>query len=520
MKELGLNNGAEAPKKETAAQPKPTQPPAQEESTSFISILDIFGFGTRSVLGQPASYGMVPSMPQCECLRIAVKPPGVPEKPVKNAMNKPIPRYMKGDRCARFNHWWLKCCQSAVLRKAGVYWNVIQLLEEKITVEGVKMTVADLVLGQKTTLAITLDIRRTYPSLRFYTRYGRLMLRRILMAYAFFDPEVGYVQGLNFVVANLLWHCVEEQAFWAFISLMYMYDCRCMYLQGLPGVFRRCDVIEKCMETHVPKLIEHLRKIGVHIPMIASDWLMTLCANSIPIRPLGRLWDFFFAEGWIAIFRFVLFRLKQLEPYLLTMHDVADVMKVIKYGHANQAEAWSFIELIPGFGPTMENKGMKLVKSAYYSNCENLTNDPNKNCNNQDWMEIVVGSFKFNLTADVIDKLEQQTTDELYFECANSHKLFPNEEADCKSDGMVSRASSDNDVRENVLERDSQSTEENSHLPPNIATDKSPYEILRMHGLEDIATKLEQLADAFQKQLADIGVSNAYALHLKALRDE
>ncbi|GFE55040.1 TBC domain containing protein, putative [Babesia ovis] len=519
MTELGLNGNAPEKKKPVRVVPKPTQQTQEEESQSFLSIFNIFGFGTKTVMAHPKTYGMVPSMPQCTCARITLKSPKAPTPANNSGDQKNMPRHIRSERCARFNYWWLKCCQSAVLRKAGVYWSVVELLDEKITVEGVKMAVADLVLGQKTTTAILLDIRRTYPSLKFYTRYGRIMLRRILLAYAFFDPDVGYVQGMNFIVANLLWHSTEEQAFWAFISLMYMYDCRCMFLQGLPGVFRRCDVIEKCMQDHVPKLTEHLRNVGVHIPMIASDWLMTLCANSIPIKPLGRLWDSFFAEGWIVIFRFVLFRLKQFEPYLLTMNDVADIMKVIKYGHANQAESWSFIEFIPGFSQTVENKGIKLVQEAYGSNCENLTNDPNKNSNDQDWMEIVMGSLKFNLSAAVVDKLELQSNEDIYYECTTEHKLFPNDEADCKSEGLVSRSSSDNDLRETMLDKDTQS-EENGRLPPHIANDSSAYEILRANNHGDIADKLEQLADTFRKQLSDIGLANPYTLHLKALRDE
>ncbi|ORM40853.1 TBC1 domain family member 2B [Babesia sp. Xinjiang] len=518
--ELGLSGNAPENKKCAQPRPKATPPPQEEESPSLLSMFNIFGFGAKSVMGHTATYGMMPSMPQCECVRIALKPPKASDQSTNPTVQKNIPKYIRPERCARFNYWWLKCCQSAVLRKAGVYWNVVELLDEKVIVDGVKMPVADLVLGQKTTTAILLDIRRTYPSLKFYTRYGRLMLRRILLAYAFFDPEVGYVQGLNFIVANLLWHCTEEQAFWAFISIMYMYDCRCMFLQGLPGVFRRCDVIEKCMEDHVPKLTEHLRNVGVHIPMIASDWLMTLCANSIPIKPLARLWDSFFAEGWIVIFRFILFRLKQFEPYLLTMHDVADIMKVIKYGHANQAESWSFIELIPGFGQTVENKGIKLVQGAYYSNCENLTNDPNKNSNDHDWMEIVMGSLKFNLSSDFVDKLELQSTEDLYYECANAHNLFPNDETDCKSEGLVSETSSENDVRTTLLEKDHQSSEEQEHLPQNITKDTPAYDLLRKHGCGVIADKLEEFADTFRKQLSDIGLANPYVLHLKALRDE
>lgn len=519
MKELGHQAPATTPK---AAVPQPSVPQAQkeEESTPSPSILEIFGFGNRSILNRSATYGMVPSMPQCSCRRIAIRPSGAPLEPIKNARNQNIPRYIKGERCARFNHWWLKCCQSAVLRKAGVYWNVLQLLEEKIVVDGVQTTVGDLVLSQKTTLAIRLDIRRTYPSLRFYNRYGRVIIRRILMTYAFFDPEVGYVQGLNFVVANLLWHCTEEQAFWAFISMMYIYDCRCMYLPQLPGVFKRAEVLEQCLAEHAPELAKHLSNVGVHIPMIASDWLMTLCANSIPISPLSLLWDAFFSEGWIAIYRFIVYRLKKLEPYLLTMHDVADIMKVIKYGNTSDAESWSLIELIPGFAATTENKGAKLVKGAYSSNGENLTNDPNKHSNKEDWVQMVLGSMKYNILPELIDKLEKQSPDDLFFECEDANKLFPNEETDCKSDGLLSSVSSDETLNQETMEARADASEERTKLPASITENKSAYDVLRQNGLGDIVDKLEALSNAFRQQLADIGVSNAYLLHLKALRDE
>ncbi|KAK1937339.1 TBC domain containing protein [Babesia divergens] len=519
MKELG-HQGDLMASKNAYRQPRAAETQGTQESQSIGLMFDIFGFGTRSILNQAVPYGMVPSMPQCACRRISIKPKGASEEHLKNSRKQNIPRYIKGERCARFNHWWLKCCQSAVLRKSGVYWNVIQLLEEKVVVDGVKTTVGDLVLGQKTTLAIRLDIRRTYPSLGFYNKYGRVMLRRILTTYAFFDPDVGYVQGLNFVVANLLWHCVEEQAFWAFVSLMYLYDCRCMYLPRLPGVFKRCEVLEKCLAEHIPRLSQHLSNVGVHIPMIASDWFMTLCANSIPIKPLGRLWDSFFAEGWIAIYRFIIHRLKQFEPYLLTMHDVADIMKVIKYGNTSDAEAWTLIELIPGFGATIENKGSKLVKGAYSSNCENLTNDPNKNSKDEDWIHMVWESMKYEIAPEVIDKLEQQTPDDIYFECDNVNKLFPTEETDCKSDGLMSHTSSDDNLVEDALDNSCDISEERVRIPETIGENKSAYDMLRQNGLKEIADKLEELSNTFRRQVADIGYSNAYSLHLKALRDE
>ncbi|KAK1443878.1 hypothetical protein BgAZ_207540 [Babesia gibsoni] len=517
MKELSLQGDGAVPK---ATSPQSAGAASSKQEQSSSSILEIFGFGTRNILNKSVAYGMIPSMPQCSCKRVPIKPKGTPIETIKNSKNQNIPRYIKGERCARFNSWWLKCCQSVVLRRAGVYWSVIQLLEEKIVLDGVKTTVGDLVVNEKTTLAIRLDIRRTYPSLRFYNRYGRLIIRRILMAYAFFDPEVGYVQGLNFVVANLLWHCTEEQAFWAFISMMYIYECRCMYLPRLPGVFRRSEVLEKCLEKYIPKLAAHLKSVGVHMPMIASDWLMTLCANSIPIKPLGLLWDAFFDEGWIAIYRFIIYRLMKFEPYLLTMNDVADIMKVIKYGSISHAESWSLVELIPGFATSTENKGVKLVTGAYSSNCENLSNDPNKNCNTEEWIQMVWGSIKYDVSAELIDKLELQNNDDVYFECNDANKLFPSEEADCKSDGLLSRSSSLEKIHIEPVEYHGEQSVERTKIPESVTLGKSGYEILRQNGMSEIADKLEELSRSFRQQLIDMGHSNAYSLHLKALRDE
>ncbi|UKJ90614.2 GTPase activator [Theileria orientalis] len=387
------------------------------ESESDSSWFDIFGFGNFNVLNTNLTYGLTLALPQCDCKRLYSRPItfNVEQAIKDNPRFKSMPKQVKGERCKRFHHWWLKCCQSAVLKKQGIYWNVIQLLGTKVKINDQTVMVSEIVLGKRVTLAIDLDIKRTYPSLRFFNRYGRSMLRRILLAYSFFDTEVGYVQGLNFIVANLLWHSSEEQAFWALISMMYLYDMRCMFLPGLPGVFKRCEILEHCMVRHIPRLHNHLKFVGVHIPMIASDWFMTLCANSVPIRALARLWDSFFSEGWVAIFRFIIFRLKQFEDYLVTMSDIADIMKVIKYGNASLTERWNLIELIPGFGGTSRRKS-QLINAAYSTNVENLTNDPNKVEKDCDWVEIVEESLRFDIEPSFIETLELTNSEVMYFD--------------------------------------------------------------------------------------------------------
>jgi hypothetical protein len=58
------------------------------------------------------------------------------------------------------------------------------------------------------------------------------------MAFASYDSQVDYVQGMNYIVAALLLHCSEVIAFWLFVSLIEDCDLRDIYMPSLPGLFK------------------------------------------------------------------------------------------------------------------------------------------------------------------------------------------------------------------------------------------------------------------------------------------
>ena len=49
---------------------------------------------------------------------------------------------------------------------------------------------------------------------------GIRKLRRVLIAFSNYDKSVDYVQGMNFIVGQLLLHCSETMAFWLFVALI------------------------------------------------------------------------------------------------------------------------------------------------------------------------------------------------------------------------------------------------------------------------------------------------------------
>lgn len=58
------------------------------------------------------------------------------------------------------------------------------------------------------------DINRTFPAHDYFKETGGLgqdSLYRISKAYAVYDEEVGYCQGLSFLVASLLLHVSNSQ---------------------------------------------------------------------------------------------------------------------------------------------------------------------------------------------------------------------------------------------------------------------------------------------------------------------
>ena len=49
------------------------------------------------------------------------------------------------------------------------------------------------------------------------TQSGQAALRRVLRAYSYYDPEVGYCQGMNFIAGMFLTLMTEEEAFWLLV---------------------------------------------------------------------------------------------------------------------------------------------------------------------------------------------------------------------------------------------------------------------------------------------------------------
>lgn len=162
--------------------------------------------------------------------------------------------------------------------------------------------------------AIARDIERTFPKHYLFQaqRAGQGALFNVLCAYAQYDPDVGYCQGMGFLAAMFLSYMPEPQAFWLLVACLNhrRFALADLYRPRMPKVPELLFVCEQLMRAHLPRLAAHLEQEGLHPTMYLTQWLLTLFAYNFPFAFVTRVWDAFLHEGWKVIFRVALALLK------------------------------------------------------------------------------------------------------------------------------------------------------------------------------------------------------------------
>ena len=124
--------------------------------------------------------------------------------------------------------------------------------------------------------AIELDVRRTFPEHPRLTDEFVERMRRVLLAYAKRNPEVGYCQGMNFVAASILLFIeAEDDAFWL-LTHMVEEVLPDHYVQSMIGHTVDRQVAEQLVALHLPALWNHLRELQLSMPFVTTHWFLCL----------------------------------------------------------------------------------------------------------------------------------------------------------------------------------------------------------------------------------------------------
>uniref|UniRef100_A0A8C9TE38 TBC1 domain family member 9B n=1 Tax=Scleropages formosus TaxID=113540 RepID=A0A8C9TE38_SCLFO len=216
------------------------------------------------------------------------------------------------------------------------------------------------------------DLHRSMPEHRaFQNEMGIAALRRVLTAYAFRNPNIGYCQAMNIVTSVLLLYCTEEQAFWLLVAL-----CERMlpdyYNTRVVGALVDQAVFEELTRECLPLLYERMQELGV-ISTISLSWFLTLFLSVMPFDSAVLLVDCFFYEGIKVIFQVSLAVLHANMEQLLSCSDEGEAMTILGRYLDNVVNKQTVSAPIPhlhalltsGDEPPPEIDIFELIKASY-----------------------------------------------------------------------------------------------------------------------------------------------------------
>ncbi|KAI9322606.1 rab-GTPase-TBC domain-containing protein [Dichotomocladium elegans] len=157
--------------------------------------------------------------------------------------------------------------------------------------------------------AIQRDLARTFPNMDFFREQGgkgQQSLFNVIKAYSLFDQQVGYCQGLPFIVGCLLLNMSDEMAFSVLVKMMSQYGMRSQFTPNMELLQERLYQFNHLLQEMLPQVYDHLVREGVDASMYVSQWLLTLFAYKCPIQLTFRVFDTFFLEGATVLLRFSL----------------------------------------------------------------------------------------------------------------------------------------------------------------------------------------------------------------------
>ncbi|XP_066278970.1 TBC1 domain family member 2B-like [Branchiostoma lanceolatum] len=180
---------------------------------------------------------------------------------------------------------------------------------------------------------IELDLMRTLPHNVHYASMeseGIQKLRRVLVAYSWHNPAIGYCQGLNRIVAIALLFMTEEDAFWCLVAIVEHIMPQDYFSKTLAGSQVDQRVFKDLLKEKLPHLSSHLDNNNVDLSLVTFNWFLTIFVDGIPTDTMLRIWDAFLYEGSKVLFRYALAFFKASEDAILQQKDYMSIFKFLR----------------------------------------------------------------------------------------------------------------------------------------------------------------------------------------------
>ncbi|KAL3314160.1 Growth hormone-regulated TBC protein 1 [Cichlidogyrus casuarinus] len=235
---------------------------------------------------------------------------------VKRFCRKGIPRNKRGDL------WlYLSGASIAMEKNPDAYQQALTVPIEK-----------------KFQAVIDVDIPRTFPENKYFaddqTPDSKVTsLKNVLHAFTSTNIDIGYCQGMNYIVALILLALdeadpasSEKKAYFILIGLVDNHLKR-YYKEGMVGLQVDCKVLQELIKREEPTIYRLMMDGNVDMLMLSTKWFICLFADVLPTETVFRIFDAVFYEGDKILFRASLALIKLHHKELIACKQLPEMVQ-------------------------------------------------------------------------------------------------------------------------------------------------------------------------------------------------
>jgi len=204
-------------------------------------------------------------------------------------------------------------------------------------------------LPEDVSTQINKDLSRTAPDIAYFqTKEGLDSLFSVLKAFAIYDREVGYCQGMNILAANILLVSDGDELN-TFNMIKYIFDLKGLrfrefFVSGFPRLNMYLYVIKEILKDQKKKVYSKLEELNIPDEIWIFKWMQSLFSLVLPLDVIVRIWDCIFAFGIEFSINVIIALIELCEKDIDNVTELDDFINLFRPIFKEESELISFRE--------------------------------------------------------------------------------------------------------------------------------------------------------------------------------
>ncbi|CAK85758.1 unnamed protein product (macronuclear) [Paramecium tetraurelia] len=165
------------------------------------------------------------------------------------------------------------------------------------------------------------------------------VLKRILYIYCKLHPNIGYISGMNYLLAPIV-QVIQKEAdcYFCFELLIEKQQHLLLQSDNQKGLKATMNSFDEFIKNKEPQIYDHVNELGIILSLIFVRWFITLFTSDLDIQIVIELWDRMLVEEYQEYqFKIILELLRALKGKILKS-NINQFLELISFKNENQVK--------------------------------------------------------------------------------------------------------------------------------------------------------------------------------------